>query len=147
MIQNEMQNNPVIEVRDLTKRFRFFSSPSHSLKTLLVRAFQGEFSLEKPREFTALNGLNFKIFAGEFVGIMGRNGAGKSTLLKIISGIYEPSSGSIAVKGKIAPMIELGAGFNPDLTGYENIFLNAAILGFGRKITKEAIPIFWNFLN
>jgi ABC-type polysaccharide/polyol phosphate transport system ATPase subunit len=71
---------------------------------------------------------------------MGRNGAGKSTLLKLIAGIYFPSSGSIKVSGQIAPLIELGAGFHPELSGYENIFLNAAILGHGRKASMDALP-------
>lgn len=92
------------------------------------------------QKFTVLEDVSFDIYPGEFVGIMGRNGAGKSTLLRLISGIYLPTSGSVVTSETIAPLIALGAGFHPDLTGYENIFLNAAILGFGKKATEIIAP-------
>ena len=77
-----------------------------------------------------LRDINFEVHQGDFFGIVGRNGSGKSTLLKLISGIYVPDSGRIEVKGKLVPFIELGVGFNPELTGRENVFLNGALLGF-----------------
>jgi ABC-type polysaccharide/polyol phosphate transport system ATPase subunit len=89
--------------------------------------------------------MTFEIRPGEFVGIMGRNGAGKSTLLKLIAGIYFPTSGTVEVNAPIAPLIELGAGFSGELSGYENIFLNAAILGFGRQATMDALPAILEF--
>src|SRR5690606_7141480 len=80
-----------------------------------------------------LKDINFEIKKGEFFGIVGRNGSGKSTLLKLLAGIYSPDSGHVQVNGKLVPFIELGVGFNPELTGRENVFLNGALLGFNRK--------------
>jgi ABC-type polysaccharide/polyol phosphate transport system ATPase subunit len=129
----------MIRVEGVTKDFRFRTERPTSFKTMLVDALRGKFSLGVKKQFTALKGISFEIEEGEFVGIMGRNGAGKSTLLKLICGIYSPTSGKIEVNSQVAPLIELGAGFHPDLSGYENIFLNAAILGFGRQKTLEAL--------
>lgn len=131
----------VIVAKALTKRFRSWNNRSGSVKTLLVRllSFKENSSTAKSTD-TVLENLSFSIQAGDFVGIMGRNGAGKSTLLKLISGIYSPTSGSISVTRPIAPLIELGAGFHPDLTGYENIFLNAAVLGVGRDAITNTLP-------
>jgi ABC-type polysaccharide/polyol phosphate transport system ATPase subunit len=137
--------SPLIEVRGLGKDFRYWSDRPTSIKTVLVNALRGHFQFGRREMFTALRDVDFEIRPGEFVGIMGRNGAGKSTLLKLISGIYTPTRGSIAVHAPIAPLIELGAGFNVELSGYENIFLNAAILGFGRKATLEAVPQILDF--
>jgi ABC-type polysaccharide/polyol phosphate transport system ATPase subunit len=132
---------PVIEVKNLTKSFDHWMDQPHSFKNMLTRLSKGNWHLfTSGKQFTVLNDVSFDIFPGEFVGIMGRNGAGKSTLLKLISGIYSPTSGSIETRAVIAPLIELGAGFHPDLSGYENIFLNAAILGFGKKATESIIP-------
>lgn len=131
---------PVIRVKNLSKKFTYFSDRPTSLKTYLVNLLSGKFEFGSKETFGVLDDVSFDIFAGEFVGIMGRNGAGKSTILKIICGIYSPTSGSITVSGPIAPLIELGAGFNGDLSGYENVFLNASILGFGRKVSMEALP-------
>jgi ABC-type polysaccharide/polyol phosphate transport system ATPase subunit len=131
---------PVIQVRNLTKSFRYWVDRPTSLKSMMVDLLRGKLRFQRRQEFCALKDVNFDIFPGEFVGIMGKNGAGKSTLLKLISGIYTPTTGSVEVRGPIAPLLELGAGFHPDLSGYENIFLNAAILGFGRKATMDALP-------
>ena len=138
--ENQNQRQPVISVRNVSKRFRFWDDRPTSFKTVLVNALRGNFEFGSKREFDALKGISFDIYPGEFVGIMGRNGAGKSTLMKLLAGIYQPSSGEIHVNGQIAPLIELGAGFHPELSGYENIFLNAAVLGFGRAATEEALP-------
>jgi ABC-2 type transport system ATP-binding protein len=131
---------PAIRVHNVTKKFRYWSERPNSVKTMLVDLVRGKIKLGRREEFFTLRNVSFDIEQGDFVGIMGRNGAGKSTLLKLISGIYAPTEGSIEVKDQIAPLIELGAGFHGDLSGYENIFLNAAILGFGRKATLEALP-------
>ncbi len=129
----------VIQVSELTKRFRYWDDRPTSIKTVLVDLLRGNIRFGDRKEFTVLDSVSFDIKKGDFVGIMGRNGAGKSTLLKLICGIYSPTSGNVEVRGTIAPLIELGAGFHPDLSGYENIFLNAAILGFGRKVTFDAL--------
>ena len=89
------------------------------------------------KQFTALNDINFTISKGEIVGLMGLNGSGKSTLLKIIAGVMKPTTGRVAVKGSIAPLIEVGAGFNADLSGRENIFLNSYLLGFNKKYIND----------
>lgn len=136
---------PVIRVQNLSKHFQYWSDRPTSLKTVLVDMLKGKFNTGKKEYLSALKEVTFDIFPGEFIGIMGRNGAGKSTLLKLICGIYTPSSGTIEVRAKIAPLIELGAGFAPDLSGHENIFLNAAILGLGRKATQELIPQILDF--
>lgn len=132
--------NIAIRVSNLTKKFRHWENPPNSVKTLLVDALKGNLKLGARHEFTVLEDVSFEIQSGEFIGIMGKNGAGKSTLLKLICGIYAPTSGKVEVSSNIAPLIELGAGFHLDLSGYENIFLNAAILGFGRRATVDAIP-------
>ena len=136
---------PAIRVQHLTKRFQYWSERPSTLKSVLVNAAKGKFNFGEKTEFTAFEDVSFDIAPGEFVGIMGRNGAGKSTLLKLISGIYTPTAGSIQVNGRIAPLIELGAGFHPELSGYENIFLNASILGFGKKAAEEALPKILDF--
>ena len=130
---------PSISVQNVSKKFRYWTDRPMSLKTILVEFFKGNVQLGKREEFTVLDDVSFDIFPGEFVGIMGRNGAGKSTLLKLICGIYTPTLGKISVEGLIAPLIELGAGFASDLSGYENIFLNSAILGLGKKATENIL--------
>lgn len=131
----------MIRVSQVSKKFRYWTDQPKSLKSVLVDMTRGRFLKRGTRhEFSALHEVSFEIKSGEFVGIMGRNGAGKSTLLKLLSGIYTPTAGTIAVEGVITPLIELGAGFHHELSGYENIFLNAAILGVGRAATLAAIP-------
>lgn len=130
----------IIRLNHVDKRFQYWSDRPSSVKTILVQTLKGQLDFGQKKTFSALENVSFEIEAGEFVGIMGRNGAGKSTILKLICGIYHPTHGTIDVGAPIAPLIELGAGFHGDLSGYENIFLNAAILGFGRKATLEAVP-------
>lgn len=132
--------NPAIRVQNLRKDFRKWVDRKDSFKKILVETVLGRLNLGKKDYFNVLHDVSFEIQPGEFVGIMGRNGAGKSTLLKLISGIYTPTSGTIEISSRISPLIELGAGFVGDLSGYENIFLNAAILGLGQKATLAALP-------
>lgn len=105
-----------------------------SIKEYLVQLVKGKIQYE---EFWALKNISFEVKRGEVLGIIGHNGAGKSTLLKVISGILKPTSGSVKVNGVVVPMLELGSGFDFDLTGRENIFLNGSILGYSEKFLKE----------
>lgn len=134
-----MSQPDLITVSNITKKFSYWSESHTTLKSFLVDLLRGKLSFGKKKEITVLEDVSFSIKAGEFVAIMGRNGAGKSTTLKLMSGIYSPTIGKIEVRGVIAPMIELGAGFDYELSGYENIFLNAAIMGYGRKEAQEKI--------
>ncbi|HEX8762193.1 MAG TPA: ABC transporter ATP-binding protein [Candidatus Saccharimonadales bacterium] len=118
----------VISVAKVSKDFVLPHERSHSVK----QAFTGLFRSRDRRVEVqhALAGINFEIKKGEFFGIVGRNGSGKSTLLKLLAGIYQPTKGQVSIKGKLVPFIELGVGFNPELTGRENVHLNCALLGF-----------------
>lgn len=120
---------PAITVKNLSKTFRLPSERRGTLRERLMKFHQrNEVKARK-----TLDNLSFEIMEGEFFGIIGRNGSGKSTLLKILAGIYRPDKGSeITIHGRIAPMLELGVGFNPELTGRENVFLSAIILGLTR---------------
>ncbi len=100
------------------------------MKSLIVHPLR---SRQPKNKFHALKGVSFEVKKGEFFGIVGRNGSGKSTLLKILAGIYQPTDGSVKTDGKLVPFIELGVGFNPELTGKENVYLNGALLGFSKK--------------
>jgi ABC-type polysaccharide/polyol phosphate transport system ATPase subunit len=133
------QNLNAIDVSHVSKHFHYWNDRPNSLKSKLIALMRGGSLIAKPERFQALEDVSLTIHKGEFVGIMGRNGSGKSTLLKLIAGIYAPNQGTIAVQGRIAPLIELGAGFHPELSGYENIFLMASILGLGRKATNEVL--------
>lgn len=140
-----VQNSPAIEIIGMTKRFKAWSDRPHSLKSWLVSLVQFKSGFGAAETTTVLDGINLTIRQGEFVGIMGPNGAGKSTILKLICSIYQPTEGRILINGQIAPLIELGAGFHPDLSGHDNVFLNAAILGFGRKLAQEQMPAILDF--
>jgi len=124
----------IIEVNKLNKVFRLPHEKVNSVKSLLINPFSKGGKIENQH---VLKDISFNVNEGEFFGIVGRNGSGKSTLLKLLAGIYAPSSGEITIKGKLTPFIELGVGFNPELTGKENIYLNGALLGFSRKDMNE----------
>lgn len=119
-----------VKVQDLTKTFHIPLEASTGIKQKLINTLKGR---KGYREFTPLNDISFEIEKGDFFGIVGRNGSGKSTLLKSIAGIYTPNGGHVQVSGKLVPFIELGVGFNPELTGRENVYLNGALLGFSHK--------------
>ena len=129
-----MDKKTIIEVQDVTMRFRMNNDRIMSLKEFVTTALRGKLNYN---EFTALNHISFTVKKGETLGLIGRNGAGKSTLLKVISGIMKPTKGNVITRGNIVPMLELGSGFDFDLTGRENIFLNGAILGYTEKYLKE----------
>jgi ABC-2 type transport system ATP-binding protein/lipopolysaccharide transport system ATP-binding protein len=120
--------NTVIKFENVTKVFSFQNQKT--FKEFLPALIKGE---KTTNGFTALNKLNFEIKRGEVVGIIGPNGSGKSTILKLIAGVMWPTSGKVHVNGQVSPLIELGAGMHPELTGRENIYLNGAILGLKRK--------------
>jgi ABC-type polysaccharide/polyol phosphate transport system ATPase subunit len=124
-----MQLNNVISVENVTQRFRVFQERPDSVRALFSKFFRYETQVH---DFDAVKNVSFQVHEGEMVGIVGRNGSGKSTLLKIVAGVYKPTSGSVSVRGKIAPMIELGAGFHMELTGRENILINGLLLGYSK---------------
>ena len=128
------QNDITISARDVAMRFRLTDDKILSLKEFVTRKARGKI---KTNEFWALKGVSFDVHKGEVLGIIGRNGSGKSTMLKIIAGVMKPTSGKVSVKGTVAPLIEVGAGFNGDLSGRENIFLNGYLLGFSQDYINE----------
>ena len=128
----------VISVKNLCKCYQVYSSPRDRLKQFVVprlRCFAGRFLSSKKyfREFWALKDLSFEVRKGDVVGIIGRNGSGKSTLLQMICGTLNPSFGSIEIRGRVAALLELGSGFNPEFSGRENVYMNATILGLSRE--------------
>ncbi len=123
-----------IEARDVGKRFSLFEQPSDRLKQLLWGRYK-----QYSRDFWALQQVSFGIRRGEVVGLVGRNGAGKSTLLQMVCGTLAPTHGTLAVRGRVAALLELGAGFSPDFSGLENVYMNAAILGMGRAQVDERL--------
>jgi len=119
-----------VNIENVTKSFKIPLEGSNGLKQKLINQLRGR---KGYRNFTPLKNISFTIHEGEFFGIVGKNGSGKSTLLKTIAGIYEANKGKVEVNGSLVPFIELGVGFNPELTGKENVYLNGALLGFNRK--------------
>src|SRR5574344_1357020 len=119
-----------VKVDHVSKDFRLPTEATQSLRTALVNRFRG---IKGYREQHVLKDISFKVEKGDFFGVVGRNGSGKSTLLKIISQIYTPEKGEVKVNGTLIPFMELGVGFNPELTGRENVYLNGAMLGFSKS--------------
>ncbi|HWS49287.1 MAG TPA: ABC transporter ATP-binding protein, partial [Candidatus Methanoperedens sp.] len=132
--------NTVIKFENVTKVFSFQNQKT--FKEFLPALIKGE---KTTNGFTALDKLNFEIKKGEVVGIIGPNGSGKSTILKLIAGVMWPTSGKVHVHGKVSPLIELGAGMHPELTGRENIYLNGAILGLKRKEIEKNLEAIIDF--
>ena len=124
----------MIHVENVSVRYLMTYDRVKSIKEYLVQLVKGKIKYE---EFWALKNVSFHVEKGDVVGLIGHNGAGKSTMLKVISGILKPTGGSVTARGNVVPMLELGSGFDHDLTGRENIFLNGAILGYSEKYLKE----------
>ena len=131
-----------ISVRNLHKSFKLPTEQSFGLKQAIFNRLRG---IKGYREQKVLKGLDFDIKKGDFLGIVGRNGSGKSTLLKILAGIYYPEKGEIVVNGNLIPFIELGVGFNPELTGRENVYMNGALLGFSNEEMDKMYDDIWEF--
>lgn len=128
----------MIDVDHVSMRFNLGIEKGFSLKQGFVDLFNKEKRQNKKRnEFWALKDVNFKINKGEVVGFIGSNGAGKSTLLKVVAGVMKPTKGSVSAYGNICPMIELGAGFDPQLTARENIYLNGAVMGYSKELIES----------
>ncbi|PYY29623.1 ABC transporter ATP-binding protein [Paenibacillus illinoisensis] len=133
---------PIIEIEQVVKTYKLYDKPADRLKEAL--------SITKKkyhREFSALNGVTFSVEKGDALGILGKNGSGKSTLLKMITGVLSPTSGNIQVDGKIAAILELGAGFNPEYTGRENIYLNGLMMGYSREEMEPRIAAIIDFAD
>ncbi len=126
-----MLDESAITVSNVAKDFILPHSRKHSVKSIVTGLFRSDDKTAETQH--ALQNINVTIKKGEFFGILGRNGSGKSTLLKILAGIYQPTAGSVEISGKLVSFIELGVGFNPELTGRENVFLNGAMLGFSQR--------------
>lgn len=132
--------SPAIEVRDLSKAFRI---PTDRVMTLRERVVRRKRTAH--RELKVLDGISFEVPRGEFLGVAGRNGSGKSTLLKILAGIYRPDSGVALAAGRIAPIIELGVGFNPDLPAYDNVVMNAVMMGIAPAEARRRFDAILDF--
>ncbi|MBN1072377.1 ABC transporter ATP-binding protein [Clostridium botulinum] len=131
-----------IKFENVSMHFRKSTQKITSLKEYIIKKIKNEVKYE---EFVALNNINLNIEKGEVVGFVGLNGAGKSTLLKIVSRVQKPTNGKVSVNGKVSPLLELGAGFDNDLTGKENIYLNGLILGYKREFIETKINEITNF--
>ena len=127
-------NDIVIEVKNATVRFNKSAESISGLKEYIIKMLKRELMFQ---EFLALKNINFTVKRGDSWGLIGKNGSGKSTLLKLISGIIRPYQGNVTVNGSISPLIELGAGFDPELTARENIFLNGALLGYSKRFIES----------
>ncbi len=145
-----MFSDVAIKVDNLSKCFHIYDKPQDRLKQFLFPPAQKTFGMASKkyyREFWALRDVGFEVRRGETVGIIGRNGSGKSTLLEMICGTLNPTSGDVKTQGRLAAMLELGSGFNPEFTGRENIYLNAAVLGLGHQEVEERLPDIINFAD
>ena len=131
-----------IQVSHIAKAFKMYNTPMDKMREAL--SISGKIL---HTDFYAITDLSFSVKKGEILGIMGRNGSGKSTLLKMITGIYEPSEGTIKVSGKISSLLELGMGFNMEYTGIENIYLNGTMIGFSEKEIDEKMNDILEFLK
>ena len=141
-IETNTDSNIAISVKNLHKSFNLPTEQAFGLKQAIFNRLRGIKGYKKQQ---VLKDLTFDINKGEFVGIVGRNGSGKSTLLKILAGIYYPEKGKIVVDGNLVPFIELGVGFNPELTGRENVYMNGALLGFSNEEMDAMYDDIWEF--
>ena len=132
----------MIDVRDVTKVYRLYNKPVDRLKEAVSVTHKNYH-----RDFYALNHINFQVHKGESVGIIGTNGSGKSTILKIITGVLTPTEGSVDIHGIVCALLELGAGFNQDYTGIENIYMNGTMMGFTHEEMEKKLPEILEFAD
>lgn len=137
-----MKDNNIIEVKNVSMMFNKSSEKVDTVKEYMIRLVKGQLMFE---EFWALKDISFELERGSSLGIVGLNGSGKSTLLKLIAKVMKPTNGNVEVNGSVAPLIELGAGFDMDLSARENIFLNGAVLGFSRNQMREKFDWIMDF--
>lgn len=135
-------NDAIIDVKNVSMRFNLMEEKVDTLKEYIVKMLRGKLMYN---EFMALKDVSFSVDRGDVLGLVGFNGAGKSTMLKIIAGVLKPTEGSVVVRGSIAPLIEVGAGFDPDLTARENIYLNGALLGYKKSYIIEHFEAILDF--
>ncbi len=140
-LATSQETDPIIILEDVAVRYRVPTERIGTFKEFAIRVIQRKVSF---RHFWALGGIDLTVYKGEVFGLIGNNGAGKSTTLKVISRVLRPTKGRVRVYGKIAPLLELGAGFHPELTGRENIYLNGALLGYSRQ---EMDKVFQNIVE
>ena len=138
----DANSNIAIIAKDIHKSFRLPTEQAFGLKQAIFNRLRG---IKGYKEQKVLRGIDLEIKKGEFIGIIGRNGSGKSTLLKILAGTYYPEKGEITINGTLVPFIELGVGFNPELTGRENVYLNGALLGFSNEEMDAMYDDIWEF--
>ena len=124
----------IIQVNNITVRYKIANDRVPSLKEFVIKKIKKSIT---EKDFLALDNVSFTVKKGDVVGVVGRNGAGKSTLLKVVSGIQKPASGNIVLNGRVVPMLELGAGFDMELSGKENVYLNGAVLGYSKEFLDE----------
>ena len=144
------KKSTIITVNNISKEYLIYKNPEDRLKQAIFPKFRKILGITKKdyfRRFWALGNVSFEVGKGEVLGIVGRNGSGKSTLLQIITGTLSPSSGSLDIKGRVAALLELGSGFNPDFTGRENVYLNASVLGLSKKEIDEKFEQIIDFAN
>lgn len=132
----------VISIKELSKVYKLYDDPIDRVKESII-----PFGKQYHKEFYAINNVSFDVKQGETVGLMGRNGSGKSTLLKMITGVLSPTAGEISINGKISALLELGAGFNPELSGMENIFLHGTIMGYSREQIEQKLEAILSFAD
>jgi ABC-type polysaccharide/polyol phosphate transport system ATPase subunit len=136
---------PLIELNGVSLRFYNYADKQHSLKRAVLNLVLRREPLDSRPEFWALRDINLKIEKGDRAGVVGSNGAGKSTLLRLLARIYPPTSGELIIRGCVAPLIEMGAGFNHELSGTDNIIFNGAMLGFNRAQMREKVDGIYDF--
>ena len=140
--EEHMEAEKMIEIENLTKIYNLYEKPIDRLKESLSIGHKCYH-----KEHYALKDVSFTVNRGESIGIMGINGSGKSTILKIITGVLNPTSGKVVTHGKISALLELGAGFNPEYTGIENIYLNGTMMGYTKEEMKERVPAIVEFAD
>jgi ABC-type polysaccharide/polyol phosphate transport system ATPase subunit len=137
-----IEGQAVIHLENISVRYRAPEEPYRSFKEFAIQIIRRQV---KMRDFWALKDINLDVFHGEMIGIIGRNGAGKTTLLKVVSRVLSPTKGRLIVDGKVAPLLEFGAGFQPEMTGRENISLNGSLLGHSKRDINDHLPDILNF--